>query len=671
MGKNNMYSRKIRRMTAPAVLIACFLLPLGICFSQTLAEQEKSQPWPGNQSPWHGFVRFDFEVDGRPAYVVKPDNPAPGNPWVWRARFPDFHAEADLILLERGFHIARINTDGMLGSARAMAHWNAFYQFAVEHGLARKCVLEGVSRGGLFVYGFASRWPERVASIYCDTPVCDIRSWPGGKGQGRGDNATWQSCLKEYGLTEESAEQFHGNPIDVLAPIARANIPILHIVSLTDVIVPPAENTFVLADRYRELGGAIDLIQVEQGTESSGGHHFTHPDPLRVADFIERTGSATPAAEDYFVLRGSLDNCRLKFETTKKGRVVFMGGSITTMKGWRDLVTAYLQTKFPKTEFEFVDAGISSTGSTPGAFRLIRDVFSKGNVDLLFEEAAVNDLHNRRSPTEMVRGMEGILRHARTIDPSLDIVVMHFVDPAHMADYRAGRTPEVIENHERVANQYGVSTIHLAREVTERIDAGQFDWQHDFKDCHPSPFGHQVYASTIRRLLNTAWSQPLKTESSITYHSLPERLDDYCYDRAKMVPLNSAQILAGFERLPNCDPRANNVGGSVRPGFHDVPMLVGSNPGDSFSLKFSGRAVGILVAAGPDAGMIEYSVDGGDFKSVDLFTKWSKGLHIPWVYVLEDELRPEVHEIKIRVASTKNSNSKGHVCRVVNLLVNE
>ena len=111
-----MYSRKFRRMIVLAVLIACFLLPLGICFPQIQAEQGKSQPWPGKQSQWHGFVRYDFEVDGRPAYVVEPDNPAPGNPWVWRARFPDFHAEADLILLERGFHIARINTDGMLGS---------------------------------------------------------------------------------------------------------------------------------------------------------------------------------------------------------------------------------------------------------------------------------------------------------------------------------------------------------------------------------------------------------------------------------------------------------------------------------------------------------------------------------------------------------------------------
>jgi sialidase-1 len=263
-GKNKMKPLRFRSQPLFAFVIACTVLPVSIGSTQTEAAKEISQPWPGKQTQWNGFDRFDFEVDGREAYVVQPKLAAPGHPWVWRARFPNFHTEADLILLERGFHIARINTDGMLGSPRAMNHWNAFYEFVTQRGLAKQCVLEGVSRGGLFVYGFASRWPGRVACIYCDTPVCDIRSWPGGKGKGRGHDPTWRTCLKEYGLTEDSVQQFKGNPIDVLAPIAKAKIPALHIVSLSDVIVPPAENTFVLADRYRALGGEIDIIEVDQ-----------------------------------------------------------------------------------------------------------------------------------------------------------------------------------------------------------------------------------------------------------------------------------------------------------------------------------------------------------------------------------------------------------------------
>ena len=251
--------------------------------------------WPGEQSTWKGHTRYTFKVDGRSAYVVLPSSEATGRPWVWRARFPEFHTEADELLLKRGFHIAYINTDGMLGSPKAMTHWNAFYEFMVEHDMSQKFALEGVSRGGLFVYGFATRWPDRVACIYADTPVADLKSWPGGKGIGKGHAPTWKSCLREYDFTEQQALAYTGNPIDSLAPIANAQIPILHIVSLNDQVVPPSENTFVLADRYRKLGGKFTIIEVEKGTEQSNGHHFIHPDPVRVADFIQRHAKSTIA----------------------------------------------------------------------------------------------------------------------------------------------------------------------------------------------------------------------------------------------------------------------------------------------------------------------------------------------------------------------------------------
>lgn len=658
-----------------ATLVACSLFGT----EAYAVAQAGQQPWPGRTSKWKGYTRYDFHVDGRDAYVVEPKHAAPGKPWVWRARFPNFHADADVVLLRRGFPIARINTDGMLGSPRAMQLWDTFYLFVTSRGLARRCALEGVSRGGLFVYGFAARWPDRVACIYADTPVCDIRSWPGGKGTGRGDGGTWKACMKEYGLTEETAKVFRGNPIDVLQPIARARIPVLHTVSLNDVIVPPTENTFVLAERYRKLGGSIDVIQVKAGTEKSGGHHFTHPDPVRVADFIERNAVVLPKESDYFRLRGSLNNCKTKFEIERKGRVAFLGGSITKMaNGWRDQTMEYLRERFPKTTFEFIDAGIPSTGSTPGAFRLSRDVLSKGDVDLLFEEAAVNDLHNHRTTTEMTRGMEGIIRRARRANPKMDIVVMHFVDPQHMQDYRAGKVPEVIRHHEAVAAHYRVTTLNLAKEVTERIDGGQFDWAKDFKNLHPSPYGHRLYSASIRRALSAAWDKPTTVDGAdaerttkTTPHTLPPPLDKFSYDGGEMISISNARNPSGFEIQAKCDPRAQGVGGSVRPGFHDVPMLVGDTPGDTFSFHFTGRAVGLFVAAGPDAGTISFSVDDGHWRELDLFTQWSRGLHIPWAYILESELASGAHDLKVKISGSRNKASKGNACRIVHFLVNQ
>ena len=240
--------------------------------------------WQGKKSDWNGFQKVAFQVNGKPCFIVLPKNELKGKPWVWRARFPKYHPEVDSLLLERGYHIAYIKTDGMLGSPDANKCWDAFYGHMIKQGLAEKVALEAVSRGGLFAYRWASQNPEKVACIYADVPVCDFKSWPLGQGKGVRYKNEWQNLLKQYGFTEQEALAFEGNPIDVLAPIAKAKVPLLHIVSTNDQVVPAEENSYVLAERYRKLGGEIQLIEVE-GTKAKG-HHFDHPDPKRVADFI-------------------------------------------------------------------------------------------------------------------------------------------------------------------------------------------------------------------------------------------------------------------------------------------------------------------------------------------------------------------------------------------------
>ena len=55
------------------------------------------------------------------------------------------------------------------------------------------------------------------------------------------------------------------------------------------------------------------------------------------------------------------------------------------------MVCEGLESRFPQARFQFTQAGIASMGSTPGAFRLSRDV-DLNSLDLLFVEAAVNDV---------------------------------------------------------------------------------------------------------------------------------------------------------------------------------------------------------------------------------------------------------------------------------------
>ena len=363
-------------------------------------------------------------------------------------------------------------------------------------------------------------------------------------------------------------------------------------------------------------------------------------------------------SKNYHSHRETLKNSFLKFENEKEGRVVFLGGSITYNSGWRDLVCNYLKQKFPETKFDFVNAGIPSMGSTPGAFRFERDVLANGKVDLLFEEAAVNDDTNRRTPEEITKAMEGIVRHARNANSFCDIVIMHFVDPGKMEDYRNEKIPEIIQLHEKIAKHYSISTINLAKEITARIDAGEFDWENDFVNLHPSPFGQKIYFSSIKSFLETAWETGFDKEEITSFKPL-EPIDIANYNNGILIEPNPPKQIKGWEMIQNWKPKQKI---RTRVNYTDVPMLVGEYPGKIIKFQFLGNAVGIAVAAGPDAGIIEYSIDNSVWQKQDLYTKWSKQLYLPWYYTLAEDLKDKKHTLQIRMIEEKNPESTGNKC---------
>jgi lysophospholipase L1-like esterase len=373
-----------------------------------------------------------------------------------------------------------------------------------------------------------------------------------------------------------------------------------------------------------------------------------------------------PKGREYFELRDGLANCQLKFAREKTGRIAFLGGSITAGGGWRDHTIRYFQEKYPDTKFEFISAGIGSLGSVPHAFRLERDVLSKGSVDLLFVEAAVNDSSNIPDhPDQMLRGMEGVVRHARTVNPLTDIIHMHFVMPPHMDDYKKGNVPASIAQHEKVAVAYGNPTLNLALEVTDRIGAGEFSWDKDFKGLHPSPFGHQLYANSIARMLDAAFAQP--PAAAVKPHPMPAPFDAKSYERGRFGNIAEARIINGFTLDPAWKPAD---GKGTRAGFVNVPALVGTEPGAEFEFGFDGAAAGLFITAGPDAGRIECSIDASDYRTIDTFTNWSTGLHLPWAVILDDNLQPGHHTAKVRIAAGHDAKGTGTALRVFHLLLN-
>jgi sialidase-1 len=371
-------------------------------------------------------------------------------------------------------------------------------------------------------------------------------------------------------------------------------------------------------------------------------------------------------SESYIARYGNLDNFFYQVKVKEQANVVFLGGSITNMTGWRDKVCEYLQRTYPATSFRFQNAGIPSLGSLPHAFRFQRDVLSKGRVDLLFVESAVNDQVNGTPAVTQRRALEGIIRHMLSANPAANIVLMAFVDPQKMDRYHDGRVPVEVQVHQDMARHYQLPFINLAKEVTDRIDAGEFTWKDDFKDLHPSPFGQELYFKTIRQLLQAKGNKPVRGQLSRPI-ILPSPADSFSYTDARYYDVHSAINKKGFTINESWQPEDSIA---TRPGFVHVPMLVSNGSEASLELPFKGRAVGIGVLAGPDAGHIRYSIDGQPVKEIDLYTEWSSGLYLPWYLLLGDELTEEKHILRIQTGEPHKGLTK-NVCRIVYFLVND
>lgn len=333
------------------------------------------------------------------------------------------------------------------------------------------------------------------------------------------------------------------------------------------------------------------------------------------------------------------------------------------MHGWKEQVKRTLHQRFPETEFTFIDAGIGSTGSTPHAFRMENDVLKKGTPDLMFVEAAVNDDTNGFTAVEQVRGMEGIVRHMIRVNPKADMVMLHFISDAFFPQLEQGITPDVIMNHERVANWYAISSINLAQEVAGRMAAGEFTWK-EFGGVHPSWEGSKIYAAAVSRLFDQEFQAKAHLQTAKA-RVLPKPLDEYAYEKGCFLDVREAQKFRGFTYQADWMPQHQQQV-ELRPDFHHVPMLEATKAGSSFQLEFDGKAIGIFCVAGPQAGILRYKIDHGPVKELDMYTRWSSHLYIPWLYMLATELEEGHHVLHLKLVK-----GHGEECQIRNFVVNQ
>ena len=366
--------------------------------------------------------------------------------------------------------------------------------------------------------------------------------------------------------------------------------------------------------------------------------------------------------------RGVLQNARIQFEQEKTGRVAFIGGSITQMNGYRPMVSEWLQQRFSKTNFEFINAGISSTCSHTGAFRLNDHILSKGRVDLLFVEFAVNDDQDaQHTRNGCIQGMEGIIRQVKSKQPLCDVVVTHFVNPRMLKQIQSGETPLSIEAHEDVLKHYRVSSLYLAREVSDRIEAGSLTWN-KYGGTHPKPAGNAVATELVRTLLSHAWAKPLPANAEKIAQLLPIKpIDPTSFFNGRFL---SPSLVKHSEGWKWHVPDWKTIPGSFRNTFAGIKLLCTEQTTSEVTFEFDGRAIGAYVLSGPDAGVLEASIDNGGFRPTRLYHRYSSRLHYPRTVMFATNLKSGKHTIRLRLAQIADSKQQKQAARILQFTVN-
>jgi len=286
-------SAEIARLTAAIRRVAFALLCTCLAIVGSASGDEPKSPVPktaGRQAVskiptkiagvYHGGKLIELRVRDRIAYLVRPTGPVdPQKRWVWEFPFwlgikDGFGNLAHRYYIEKmlaaGFHVAGVDVGPSLASPASAAVCQEFYeQLVSQFGLNKRARVLGHSHGGLIAYGWAFRHPACVDRIAGMAPATDFRSYPT-----LPNVAALRVQGLDYSLSLEEltrrAREF--NPIDNLAPLAKAGVKILHLHGANDTLVPMSANSTELARRYAQLGGVAEIVVLKSLPDAKRGH---------------------------------------------------------------------------------------------------------------------------------------------------------------------------------------------------------------------------------------------------------------------------------------------------------------------------------------------------------------------------------------------------------------
>lgn len=200
-----------------------------------------------------------FLLNDHAAFILTPakDKQQTPQPWIFYAPtlrgLPDdsekwMHEQ----FLDAGVAVAGIDVGESYGCPAGRELFTALVKEMVRRGYSTKPCLLARSRGGLMATSWACDHPEKVSGIAGIYPVFDFRSYPG---------LAKAAPAYELSSSEIESRAAELNPIERVAILAKAKIPVYLIHGDDDSVVPFAQNSAEFLNHYKaaNAGDAITL----------------------------------------------------------------------------------------------------------------------------------------------------------------------------------------------------------------------------------------------------------------------------------------------------------------------------------------------------------------------------------------------------------------------------
>lgn len=234
---------------------------------------------------YEDFQTEKFTFAEREAFIVHPKG-KPNGRMILRAEYLVVFPKFDIAMLERGYFVIFVSHRSRWAPDEEIHIMADFVRHCAEKlGTAERCILEGMSCGGLQAARFAEMYPELTAVLYLDAPVLNILSMVGlGECRHTSVPQYWREIVATYGVNRSNIVNFRKSAIDNMAPLIEHNIPLIMLYGNADDCVIYEENGKVLEEFYRANGGVIKVI-----AKSMCGH-TPHglDDPGLLIDFAEK-----------------------------------------------------------------------------------------------------------------------------------------------------------------------------------------------------------------------------------------------------------------------------------------------------------------------------------------------------------------------------------------------